>query len=360
MLKFLIGGSPCVFWSIAQNKNRETEAQGLGWELFRNFLVAKEKFNPDFFLYENNKSIATPIKTAISDALGVPLQYINSALVSAQKRERFYAHNFGDIPQPEDRGILLEDILESGVSFREKSYCLDAHYYKGGNLSGFDRQSGKRLMVAEPVGSLVRIGTAERQNGKHPPYDSKAYRVYSAYGKSVTLCGNSGGGGAYGGLYACPVNEGQQVYEVKGGFIEIKGKSYPIKLADGFYVIRKLSVTECERLMTLPDGYCRAVSASQGYKALGNGWVSEIIIHLLSYALKGVPKNEDIVVLSLYDGISTGRYCFDKLGYRNIRYFSYEIDKYAIIVSKSNYPDIIQCGDAFAVRDNDWSLGKLL
>lgn len=100
MLKFLIGGSPCTHWSIAQSKDRETTAEGKGWELFRNYLIAKEKFNPDFFLYENNKSAAPAIKDQISVELGAPLQYINSALVSAQNRQRFYCHNFGDVPQP--------------------------------------------------------------------------------------------------------------------------------------------------------------------------------------------------------------------------------------------------------------------
>lgn len=61
MIKILIGGSPCTYWSVAQKKGREVEAEGLGWELFRNYLIAKEKFKPDFFLYENNKSAAQPI-----------------------------------------------------------------------------------------------------------------------------------------------------------------------------------------------------------------------------------------------------------------------------------------------------------
>lgn len=66
MIKLLIGGSPCTFWSIAQKNGRETEAEGLGWELFKNYLIAKKKFNPDFFLYENNKSAAQAIKDQIS------------------------------------------------------------------------------------------------------------------------------------------------------------------------------------------------------------------------------------------------------------------------------------------------------
>jgi DNA (cytosine-5)-methyltransferase 3A len=150
----------------------------------------------------------------------------------------------------------------------------------------------------------------------------------------------------------------KRVYEVKGGIIEINGNIYPIKLPDGFYIIRKLTVTECCRLQTLPDDYCRVVSASQGYKGLGNGWTAEVIIHLLSHALKDVPKDEKIIVLSLYDGIGTGRYCFDILGYKNISYYAYEVDKYAIQVALSNYGDIIQCGDAFGVREPDWFMER--
>lgn len=71
MIKLLIGGSPCTHWSIAQTKDRETTASGLGWELFKNYLYAKERFKPDFFLYENNKSAAQAIKDQISEELGV-------------------------------------------------------------------------------------------------------------------------------------------------------------------------------------------------------------------------------------------------------------------------------------------------
>lgn len=128
MIKLLIGGSPCTKWSIAQ-KNRETEPSGIGWGLFRNYVIAKEKFKPDLFLYENNKSAAQPIKDEISKELGVDLIYINSALVSAQNRQRFYAFNW-KVEQPQDRGILLADILESGQDLcgNEKSYCLTASY----------------------------------------------------------------------------------------------------------------------------------------------------------------------------------------------------------------------------------------
>lgn len=110
MIKLLIGGSPCTFWSVAQKKDREVEAEGLGWELFKNFLIARDKFKPDFFLYENNKSAAQAIKDQISRELGVDLMYINSSLVSAQHRQRFYAFNW-TVEQPKNRGIHLDEIL---------------------------------------------------------------------------------------------------------------------------------------------------------------------------------------------------------------------------------------------------------
>ena len=85
-IKILIGGSPCTHWSIAQKNNREVTAEGVGWELFKNYLIAKEKFQPDFFLYENNKSASQAIKDQIAYELGVgsdPMArftYINSAI----------------------------------------------------------------------------------------------------------------------------------------------------------------------------------------------------------------------------------------------------------------------------------------
>ncbi len=69
-----------------------------------------------------------------------------------------------------------------------------------------------------------------------------------------------------------------------------------------------------------------------------------------------IPLDEEIIVLSMYDGIGTGRYCFKQLGYTNIKYYSYEIDKYAMKVSSDNFADIIQCGDAFDVRKDNWFL----
>lgn len=401
MIKILIGGSPCTKWSIAQKNGRETLPEGIGWELFENYRIAKEKFQPDIFLYENNKSAAQPIKDAIYSALGgskdpsVRLTHIDSALVSAQHRQRFYVTNFGDIEQPEDRGILLRDILETGwLTDRDKvrtvmssvgrtttreyfghSQNTMAFYklsepinttvdgkartiksqYGSNNITNFITNGGfPATAVAEPI----RIGTIE-SDAKNKSHDSKQYRVYSPDGKSTTLCGQGGGVGAKTGLYAVPVGgkvKEPPVYEVRDGFITIKDKQYPIKLADGYYFIRKLTPLEGERLQTLPDGYTSGVSDTQRYRAIGNGWTAEVIIHILNHALKDVPRNEELVVLSMYDGIATGRYCLDKMGFTNIKYYAYEIDPYPIKIAMSNYPDIIQCGDAFQVRSDNWKI----
>lgn len=355
-IKILIGGSPCTHWSIAQKNNRETKPSGMGWELFKNYLIAKEKFKPDFFLYENNKSASQAIKDQIAQELGVgkdPLArftYINSALVSAQNRQRFYVTNFGDIEQPEDRGILLKDVLETGVPWQDKSYCVTATEYKGSNPKQ-TLTKHRRTMIAEPVGTTSDgksfALTAYYSTGQNAPHTIEKHKG-SMVAEPVCVAQLK--------AISCADGKEYPVYEVKGGQITIKEKQYPIKLVDGYYIIRKLTVTECCRLQTMPDDYCKAVSATQGYKGLGNGWTAEVIIHLLNHAFKDIPRDEEIVVLSMYDGIGTGRYCLDKMGFTNIKYHAYEIDKYPMAIASDNYPDIIQHGDAFAVREDDWKL----
>lgn len=544
-MKILIGGSPCTHWSIAQTKNRETEASGIGWELFLNYRIARDKYQPDFFLYENNKSMSPAIRAQITAELGVEPALINSALVSAQNRQRLYwagkrnqdgTYSQVAVEQPVDRGILLRDILESGVCWREKAYTLKANYANAGAVNGVDGGHFPATMAAEPV----RIGTIEN-DAKNQAFDSQQYRVYSPDGKAVTLCGNGGGLGAKTGLYAVPVPEpvnetvdgkaqclratyykdgirnlvgntvdrktcvaipvpaagrivgcrineqghrddyneaiphfqyfevneepqktnclttvqkdnmiavpvrvgampnkdgelgtsqsrriystdgksvslqarpngggadgaatglyavpagmawrgrengsafemrddqksnavaatghqsrlvieaadGKQmpVYEVRGGRITIKGKTYPIKLADGFYIIRKLTVTECKRLQTVPDTYAFPVSDTQAYKMLGNGWTVDVIAHIMSH-FTGLTE-EPVEVLSMYDGMSCGHIALDKLGAEITAYYATEIDKYAVQTTQHNYPDTMQLGDAFQVRAEDWHL----
>lgn len=223
----------------------------------------------------------------------------------------------------------------------------------------------KDNMIAVPV----RVGAMPNKDGELGTSQSR--RIYSTDGKSVSLQARPNGGGADGaatGLYAVPVipdGKGQfvikaaggkeiPVYEVRGGRITIKGKTYPIKLADGFYIIRKLTVTECKRLQTVPDTYAFPVSDTQAYKMLGNGWTVDVIAHIMSH-FTGLTE-EAVEVLSMYDGMSCGHIALDKLGAEITAYYATEIDKYAVQTTQHNYPDTMQLGDAFQVRAEDWHL----
>lgn len=419
---FIVGGSPCTYWSIAQKNNRETEASGLGWELFSQYVRALNEIKPRFFIYENNKSMSKAIRESITEAFGFDAICINSALVSAQNRQRLYwvgkrnedgTYSKVDVQQPEDRGILLRDILDSGVDLTSrdksfayttrcngaipedtisrnrhsmvaelvnqpigetkdgKSYCLTAGYSNGsgeniGNYVAHTLEKGCKSMVAEPVNTTnegkaqcVRatcykdgirnmvgndidkrtcvaetVSGSPKQVGAMPVYeftelnirnnahiainenairgvqdknnascaenfyeftDRKAntlttahvpkvvddFNKYSAYAEpcewdddgTPTKAISSSDGKTY------------TVYSVSNGIISIKGKEYPIKLKDGYYIIRKLSVNECKRLQTVPEWYEFPVSNAQAYKMLGNGWTVEVIIHLIKSCL---------------------------------------------------------------------------
>lgn len=465
----------CTYWSIAQSPDkRETTASGMGWELFSQYVRAIKEAKPKYFIYENNKSMAKAIYESISETFGFEPIMINSALVSAQNRQRYYwvgkrnedgTYSKVDIEQPEDRGILLKDVLD-GVVDREKSraiigsisrttereyfkkfqeqlssepvgttkdgksYCLTSGYSNGsgeniGNYVAHTLEKGCKSMVAEPVACLcrgridkdgngyakyecredgkantldtntvngamvaepvnttadgkaqilksqyyknntsnflndntkgckyaatgvaepvrvctidnhqgnriysvdgksiclestggglggqtglyaqpvntsVQVGALPRPNGELSK--SQAFRIYDTNAKSVTLKAGGGGAGGKTGLYAIPVEfdgdiptkaiscaDGKtyKVHEVKDGLITIKEKQYPIKLQDGYYIIRKLTVSECKRLQTVPEWYEFPVSDTQGYKMLGNGWCVDVIVHLIKSILR--------------------------------------------------------------------------
>jgi len=252
----VMGGSPCTFWSCARGANREADKSGVGWKLFMRFVEAVRVISPRFFLYENVASMSQNIKQYISEELGVKPISINSALLSAQSRKRLYWTNIRGIIQPDDKEILLHDILETGVTTRDKSYCIDACYYKGGSHTRPLSQAGKRKMVYEPV-RVGSYGTGGQGN-----------RIYSVHGKSVSLMANGGGRGGKVGLYK-------------------------VDLPDGDYIIRKLTPVEAERCQTLSDNYTafgiddsgKAVNISntQRYKCIGNGWTVDVIAYILSF-----------------------------------------------------------------------------
>jgi DNA (cytosine-5)-methyltransferase 3A len=129
-IDLMIGGSPCQDLSIAgKRKGLGGERSGLFWEYVR---ILKE-VRPKFFILENVNSMSKENRQIITDALGVEPVMINAALVSAQNRKRLFwvgklvgnKYEQVDIPQPEDKGILLKDIIETDV---DEKYFLNKDY----------------------------------------------------------------------------------------------------------------------------------------------------------------------------------------------------------------------------------------
>ena len=329
---YLIGGSPCTYWSIAQTKNRETVASGMGWELFSQYVRALHEAKPRFFLYENNKSMSAAIRASITETFGFEPILINSALVSAQNRQRLYwcgirqadgTYIKADIQQPADRGILLKDILQLttvskdnliaepvGTTEQGKAFVLTANYANGSDNVGdyvtHTLEKHVKSCVAVAVNPLEKGNKARPVTASYYKYapgdsfkkanprmgvaepvnitkDGKAGTLRATYYKDGVrnLIANSIDKKTCVAMRVKEAIKAAPIYEVKDGLITVKGNKFPIKLVDGFYIIRKLTVRECMRLQTVPEWYEWPVSKSQAYKMLGNGWTVEVIAHIL-------------------------------------------------------------------------------
>lgn len=331
----LLGGSPCTYWSIAK-KGRETTSDGMGFKLFMEYVRALRESGCKYFLYENNYSIHQNIKDEISKHLGVQPIMINSALVSGQNRKRCYWTNIPNVTQPNDLGIILADVLENGVVWQDKSYCMTSSYNGAVLYNTLERK--QRTMVAAPICVNSQSGNSTIPTRKQP---SLSERIYSIYGKNPALTSGfhtniavsvetvtEPVGAAQRGRYVdgnkteqhievrpdsksnclttgqkdslvcSPVrigqygkgSQGQRIYSVRGKSVTLSANGggqgaktglYKIDLPDGDYIIRKLTPIEAERLQTLPDNYTAGISNTQRYKCIGNGWTVDVIAHIL-------------------------------------------------------------------------------
>ena len=300
-IDLLIGGSPCQDLSIAKKgrKGLDGERSGLFWEYVR---ILKQ-LQPKYFILENVASMPKEAKAIITEALGVEPIMINAALVSAQNRKRLFWTNIPNVTLPEDRGILLKDILESGDTDRLKSYCIDASYHKGANWEQY-KAKGRRQLVIDKNGKEKLKSNTIRTSGRGSGIDDKhnwdtirignigsnaqAHRVYSPDGKSVTLSALGGGQGAKTGLYAVPValrnrGEGKKPEYNGTGKANAMTSVQTDSMVEIESVIRKLTPIECERLQGLPDNYTEGVSNSQRYKMCGNAFNVDVVAHILSF-----------------------------------------------------------------------------
>jgi DNA (cytosine-5)-methyltransferase 1 len=297
-------GSPCQGFSVAGKQlNFEHEQSKLFFEFLKIYKAIYD-VNPHVKLLFVNVKMKKEWEEIILSKLQeinpkLKLHIIDSALVSAQRRVRMYITDI-EFDMPEDRGIVLKDIIECGCVDRNKSYCLDANYWKGGNLKMYFEKSRRQLVFGD---GCHQVGVA----------DIKGYdiikRVYSIHGKCPTLTTMQGGHREPKILCNSASITGRRIDSngvrkdddtslpiVQTLEVSDSGKSrclstltkdtvvsplpkgrYPDAYGEHKLHWRKLTVKECCRLQTLPDDYCKSVSNSQGYKMLGNGWNNETI-----------------------------------------------------------------------------------
>ena len=337
-IDLLMGGSPCQGFSFAGKQLNFEDPRS---KLFFEFVRALKTLKPKYFLLENVK-MKQEYQDVISEQLGVQPVEINSSLVSAQSRKRLYWTNISKIALPEDKGILLKDIvLENTETDADKSYCIDAHYSCACASDYFKRRRKQQVYekIKEyivPFDKTLQILDKEVQRGKLGFFkrDVQSQRVYFLHNKAVTLCGEAGGGAAKMGQYLFGIL--QTAHGNNSGGITYRGDKAPTltsskyehnnyvfgcitpdivnktqngqRFNDGnkFYTlttrdrhgvliegyIRKLTPVECERLQTLPDEYTAGVSNAQRYKCLGNAWTVDVIAHIFSF-LKEIENDSE-------------------------------------------------------------------
>ena len=144
-INLILAGSPCQGFSFAGKQLAFDDPRSKLFFVFVDILNHARSVNPDLRFMLENVKMKKEHKAVITDALGVEPMEINSALVSAQNRQRLYWFNW-DVEQPADRGVVLADVIEAGVVDQDKSYCIDANYFKGGNLKSYFEKHRRQLV----------------------------------------------------------------------------------------------------------------------------------------------------------------------------------------------------------------------
>nr|DAY08908.1 MAG TPA: Cytosine specific methyltransferase [Caudoviricetes sp.] len=268
-IDLLIGGSPCQGFSFAGKQlNFEDERSKLFFE-YVDILNHLRTVNPNIKFLLENVRMKKEYQDIITEHLGIKPVTIDSALVSAQRRKRLYWTNIADIKQPEDKGIMLKDIVHETADFVFE--CLGKYRVP----------FSKTLQIIEKEVGKSKVGYFRS--------DSQGNRVHHINDKSVTLVGNAGGLGAKTGLYlfGCITPDRIEKRQIGQRFNDGQ-KFYTLTATDKHGVlvegyIRKLTPVECERLQTLPDNYTEGVSDNQRYKMLGNAWTADVIAYIFKH-----------------------------------------------------------------------------
>jgi len=295
----LLAGSPCQGFSFAGKQLAFDDPRSA---LFFEFIRLLRELKPKYFLLENVRMKKEYLDVITEQVGGIEPILINSKLVSAQNRQRYYWTNIPNVTQPEDRGLVLRDVLED---YTDDVYLAGEKLqknYKGGNqLNPNYKSQANTIHDVNKKSGTICAGTHGYANGYvgtpkqvGTAVDIKGYdiikRVYSPDGKSPALTTMQGGHrqpkvvtGAWRGRYNKDGSTTQKL-ELRR---DDKTNSLTTVQKDNVVVDqemnwRKLTPLECERLQTVPDNYTAGVSDTQRYKMLGNGWTVDVISHILS------------------------------------------------------------------------------
>lgn len=269
-IDLVCGGSPCTNFSsigyangmvsgdveiLTLEQYLQLKSDGVVFDgqsyLFWEFIRILNEVKPKYYLLEN-VVMAKKWETIITNALGVQPLRIDSALMSAQHRPRLYWTNINDVKQPEDKNIVLDDILNKNADKRDVSYCLTV------------QRSFPRM--------IAKYG-----------YIPSRFNAYNASIINDKACALSRGSMI---TSSCAtllfVKDKDGIHDVKSGILNGK---FPTKLKDGRYNIRRLDLTEIERLQNLPDGYTNVPSIpnQKRVEMIGNGWTVDVIAHIFSF-----------------------------------------------------------------------------
>lgn len=308
-IDLLIGGSPCQGFSFAGKQLNFEDPRS---KLFFEFVRLLKECKPKYFLLENVK-MKKEYQDVITEHLGVEPIEINSNLLSAQNRKRIYWTNIPAVSLPNDKGILLKDIVHENESIDTVLkgnyadwFAKNAEFQLGKKYSSLSPDKAITMTARQyaswngnywfeilseyivPFDKTLQILDKEVQRGKVGYFrkDSQANRVYYIHDKAITLTGEAGGGAAKMGQYLFGCITPDRVEKRQNGQRFNDGKKfYTLTAQDKHGVliegyIRKLTPIECERLQTVPDNYTAVVSNSQRYKMLGNGWTVDVIAHI--------------------------------------------------------------------------------
>ena len=252
-----------IWWSPCQDLSIAGKRAGLDWArswLFRDMVDIIAHYKPKYFLLENVASMSKENKAIITEAMWVEPILINSALLTAQNRKRLYRTNIPWITQPEDKGIVIKDILEEDVD--EKYYISNKHIE-----AMINSRNSKKLNLPEMDKKSSSLVASYYKIPQDWPYiDENKTQWWYRQPKILSLYNNSEREDKTNTLWS-----NSQCYTAKSGQIVLTNR------------IRKLTPIECERLQWLKDNYTEGVSNTQRYKMIGNGWTVPVISHIFSF-----------------------------------------------------------------------------